>query len=271
MPDLANIMSSIGVEVHLQIRDADVEHYPHGLSAAGHDHGRNHTTGSRGLNLMKKFMLLMLLLLCIGCAKKEPLYQGKAAGQWTSELRAPDAKARRTAAGALAALKAKPAVPDLIVALKDQDSGVRAGAAEALWSIGPDARDAVPDLTTALADPFADVRLNAVGALGEIGAPANCAIPAVNGLLKDRDENVRVSAAQALAKFGPEARTAVPGLTDSLRASDKALRVAAAYALAAIGRDASSAIPVLRSLAQEKDGDVCTAAAYAIKQIEGGK
>jgi HEAT repeat protein len=105
------------------------------------------------------------------------------------------------AARSLAALEAKEAVPGLTTALKDKDPGVRADAAEALWSIGPPAKDAVPDLIAALKDRSPDVRYNAAGALGEIGAEARDAVPALNACLKDRDANVPDAARKALEKI----------------------------------------------------------------------
>ncbi len=147
---------------------------------------------------MRKLLILGLTVLSLGCGKKEPLHQGKPASHWVQELRSPDAKARRSAASALAALKAKAAVPDLAVALKDADAGVRAAAAEALWSLGPEARDAVPELTAALADKSPDVRLNAAGALGEIGADVKTSIAPLSAL-----QRPAATAAPKRANNGP--------------------------------------------------------------------
>src|SRR5690348_1173584 len=115
---------------------------------------------------MKKLALLGLALLVVGCGRA-PLHGGKPASHWMERLEDPDPAVRRQAARSLAALEAREAVPGLITALKDKDTGVRADAAEALWSIGPAAKDAVPDLIAALRDKAPEVRLNAAGALGE--------------------------------------------------------------------------------------------------------
>src|SRR5438093_2674240 len=139
--------------------------------------------GRGGLVPMRYAAILSIAILLVGCGKKEPLYKGKPAGDWLQALQDSDPQTRREAAGALATLKAKDAAPQLAVALKDQDAGVRAKAAEALWSLGADASEAVPELTAALKDQSADVRLSAAGALGEIGAQAREAIPAVSALL----------------------------------------------------------------------------------------
>src|SRR2546423_9894216 len=99
---------------------------------------------------MRNAAILSVAVLLMGCGEKERLYKGKPAGHWVQALQDPDAQTRQEAVGALAALTAKDAVPQLATALKDQDAGVRAKAAEALWSIGADARDAVPELTSVL-------------------------------------------------------------------------------------------------------------------------
>jgi HEAT repeat protein len=49
--------------------------------------------------------------------------------------------------------RAHTAVPALIIALEDEDVGVRRNAARALGQIGPEAREAVPALMRALRDP----------------------------------------------------------------------------------------------------------------------
>src|SRR5438094_65663 len=119
---------------------------------------------------MRNAVILIVAVLLTGCGKKEPLYKGKPAGYWAETLRDPDPRTRREAAGALAALKAQEAVPQVVAALKDQDEGVRAKAAEALWSLGPAASGAAGALTAALKDKSPAVRLCAAGALGDLGA-----------------------------------------------------------------------------------------------------
>src|SRR4051794_27721997 len=116
---------------------------------------------------MRKLALLTLLL--AGCGSSPPLHKGWPAAHWREALGDPNPQVRREAAGALAALKDKQAVPSLVIALKDNDDKVRVSAVEALWSLGSEARDAVPALIPLLEDKSADMRLNAAGALGDIG------------------------------------------------------------------------------------------------------
>ena len=61
---------------------------------------------------------------------------------------------------------AKDAVPVLIQALQDEDSGVRQSVA---WALGQIGKDAVPALILLLKDKNGDVRQNTAKALGEIG------------------------------------------------------------------------------------------------------
>jgi HEAT repeat protein len=73
---------------------------------------------------------------------------------------------RKSAAGALGAIKDPRAVEPLITALKDRAEDVRRSAVSALGAIGA---PAVEPLITALKDPDKDVRKSAANALGETG------------------------------------------------------------------------------------------------------
>src|SRR4051794_20348249 len=79
-------------------------------------------------------------------ADQEPTYQGRPLDTWVGQLQSPEARARRQAAYALSQMgpEAKPAVPALTEALKDEEGEVRMLAAEALGRIGPGAAAAIP-------------------------------------------------------------------------------------------------------------------------------
>jgi HEAT repeat protein len=109
-----------------------------------------------------------------------------------------------------AAQKAK--VAELVKSLSDQDSHVRAGAADALGQIGGAAKEAVPALIKALGDPDANVRGRAAEALGGIGREVLETVPALIKSLGDPEVVTRWNAAQALGEIGPGAKDAVPEL-----------------------------------------------------------
>ena len=102
----------------------------------------------------------------------------------------PDVQMRRNAALALLnlaggfSMELRPvldiseALPDLIQAMNDSDSSVRAWTAQAIGEIGPTARDAVPMLVTLLNDPAEGPRNSSCIALGKIGPAAREALPA---------------------------------------------------------------------------------------------
>ena len=157
-------------------------------------------------------VLLVSLPLAAGCARDPE----RRAADLIENLRNPDAAAVDRAVRQLVEM-GEPAVPALILALKDPEARVRKAAASALWGLGPKAHDAVPTLAEALADNGDGVRLGAVMALGSIGRDAAAAVPALARAVRDRDGNVRLWAAKALAKIGPPARAALPALTDAAR------------------------------------------------------
>src|SRR3954452_20630576 len=161
---------------------------------------------------MKRVVLLGLLVVLAGCAKKVSQHEGKSAAQWAEGLRSSDAQTRRDSARALGALKAKQFVPELTAALRDGDDEVRSRAAEALWGIGGDARQSAPELIALLKDRHATARLNAAGALGEMGADATPAVPGLRDRLRDPDPYVRAQAAATLGKLRPSAADVVPAL-----------------------------------------------------------
>jgi HEAT repeat protein len=217
-------------------------------------------------------LLLAFAALLAGCGKSEPLYKGKPAAYWSQALKGADPTTRREAMTAAGALHIKTAVPDLLAALNDGDDDVRAKAAEALWSLGGDAREGAPALASLLKDRSAAARLNAAGALGAIGRDAAAvAVAPLRETLRDADPYVRAQAADSLGQFGPAAGVASPDLARMLGDREKNVRVAAGYALAGLGSGARDALPALNDAAQDRDGDVRTAALYAVKKIQEGQ
>jgi HEAT repeat protein len=99
----------------------------------------------------------------------------------------------------------KPAVPELIDALKSKNEGVSEIAARALGKIGPDAREAMPVLFKMLKQDDWRDRQRACQILGKIGPEAREAGPALREAMKDKNAFVRESAAWAFVRIDPGA------------------------------------------------------------------
>lgn len=98
----------------------------------------------------------------------------------------------------------RPAIPPLIWALEQPDARTRAGGAEGLGTIGPDAERAMALLLSLVADDDAGVRRWSVWAIGQIRPGDTSQLSVFLSALKDDDEMVRDEAAWALAKLGTE-------------------------------------------------------------------
>jgi HEAT repeat protein len=155
-------------------------------------------------------------------------------------LRAADGERRTAAAEALAAL-GPPAVPALVVALRDPDAGVRAGAAYALGKIG-DAR-AVEPIMALVEDRDPSLRSVAARALGRLRDSR--AVTALTRALEDGHVNVRLQAAGSLREIGGP--SAVSPLIEALEDPDARVRLQAALALSTLG-DGRAVEPLIQRL-----------------------
>ncbi len=157
---------------------------------------------------------------------------------------------------------------ELIDALTDRDTRIRAAAADLLGRINvPATSAAVPALLAALDDEDGEVRFQAARALAEI-APGDSAagVPILHFALVQATDWARTEdAIHALARYGPEAAAAIPALIDALQN----YRVAndAAAALALMGPLASAAVPELLQMLQKWDEDTQRPAAMALVAI----
>lgn len=116
---------------------------------------------------------------------------------------------------------AQPVVPELIVALEDEDT-VAAYAAMALGAVGPEARSAVPAL-------FESLRFGngpAAEALAQIAPDDPALVPALIEALQTENSGSgwqswppQIHAAKALKKLGTRARAAIPALRKALSAT----------------------------------------------------
>jgi HEAT repeat protein len=168
---------------------------------------------------------------------------------------------------------ARPAVPDLLRALKDENRAARLRAASALAVIDPaSAAPAAPTLAEALTGENKNDQLTAAVAAGRIGPAARAAIPGLRAALADTFGTIRLAAADALVKIDrAEAKVAVPALVEMVE-DDKfdrgSLPQSAIQALGRMGSAAAAALPVLRKASGEKNGRAPLEAAAAIVRID---
>jgi HEAT repeat protein len=209
------------------------------------------------------------------------------------DLKSTDPVRRRDAAEDLGRLKYPHATPALVVALSDEDAGVRAAAADALGRMGTE--DAVGPLSRLLAeDPSPNVRQTAAQSLTLIGSPPalaaltkglQSALPDVRRLaaralgdsgqpsaagdlrplLKDPDVSARIAAVRSLGALKDEAsRPALQGFLS--RRTPVELRLAAAESLARQGDDSGTAA-ALQVLKDQKEAPENRA--WALRVIDG--
>jgi HEAT repeat protein len=175
---------------------------------------------------------------------------------------------RRSSVEALGNFKAaaKPAVPELVKMLADDDEVTRVNAAVALWKIEQhpkalpallemlrhgkppepyhaavalgqmesEAATVAPALLEALQDPDADVRRAAARSLGQLGRAAFPSLGKAKAL-EDPNPETRRLVIEALGWMGP---VAVKPLTEALKDKSPAVRRAAARALGNLNREA---------------------------------
>ncbi|HEY9852600.1 MAG TPA: HEAT repeat domain-containing protein [Leptolyngbyaceae cyanobacterium] len=151
-----------------------------------------------------------------------------------------------------------PAISALTVALREEETEIRGGAAFALGAIGQEARSAIPHLIEMLKDNDEQVRLDAAVALRRIGFPA---VAALTEALQSKDVQVKRGATFALAGIGTQAKETVPMLIEMLKDNDEQVRLNAAIALRGIG---SPAVPELNKALQDKNERVRRGAAIAL-------
>ncbi len=100
-----------------------------------------------------------------------------------------------------------PAIPALILAMKQKDTGLRVAAVDALRRLGPEAKDAAPDLRALASDSTADIisKSFAFLALGNLKDVA--AIPVLLQTVQDAKMplELRLPAANAISMMGGEA------------------------------------------------------------------
>jgi HEAT repeat protein len=186
---------------------------------------------------------------------------------------------------------------DVIARLKDEDSGTRREAADAILRSGPGTvihalksiteidgdrlgisengcsalasmgSEIVGPLTSALHSDSAAARAGAARVLHEMGSKAKGAAAALGDCLDDHERAVRLAAADALVNLGPDAAPAVDRLAAALTNSDQELRHKAITALKKLGPGAKSAVPALNMAGQMAQDYVTEKAARELLKV----
>lgn len=152
----------------------------------------------------------------------------------------------------------KKAIPYLIEGLRDENEGVRKGAAIALGTIGDP--DGFEPLTRAITDPETEVRVLAARALGELSDPR--AIPFLVNLFYDSTPGVRNAAADALSVIG------MPAFEPLIAALNDTKTIARLAAIRALGKIPDpGVIPPLISKLNDAFPETRTSAAAALGEI----
>ena len=131
----------------------------------------------------------------------------------------------------------KPAVPELILCVTDQNEKVRQTAADCLGNVGPPAKAAVSKLLPLLGSTNKIVRWATMLNLGKIHAEPEMVVPvlikeiAVSVASRDR---LVPTILKTIATFGEFAKEAIPTITALLHDEDIDVRVAATNAIVAI-------------------------------------
>lgn len=158
------------------------------------------------------------------------------------------------------------AIPDIILALGDNNDAVRFKASMALGEIG---HAAIPLLKEALEHEDAKVRVTAAGVLTRVEPNAEGVLPVLIQALGCGDKDAREKAAMSLKNIGS---AAVPDLLVELgnEGTCVCMRINAAWVLGLIGPDAKYAVPYLTSALVDDDDKLRQYAAWALGRIGPG-
>ena len=99
-----------------------------------------------------------------------------------------------------------PAIPALILAMKQKDTGLRVAAVDALRRLGPEAKDAAPDLRALASDSTADIISKSFAFLALGNLKDGAAIPVLLQTVQDSKMplELRLPAANAISMMGGE-------------------------------------------------------------------
>ncbi len=152
---------------------------------------------------------------------------------------------------------ARTVVAQVLPALEDPSSQVRAAAANALGQLKTAAAEAKPVLSRAATDDRdPQVRAESLTALMAIGVPLEQLLPPVLQGLQDNSPTVRRGSAEAIGHLHPFPETAVDSLVAALDDPEATVRASAAEALAAAGSAGQAAVPRLLQALTDADSEV---------------
>ena len=165
------------------------------------------------------------------------------------------------------------AIPDLILALKNDDSEkVRLEIIRALERIGGQANSTVPALIEVLSDENWEIRWAAAGALTTFGKKSAMAVPELVVLLRDPEPYVRNAALATLGKMGP---ISVAAMMEEVNkpldyAEDQLdMRLVCIRSIGALGAKAMIAVPLLIENSEHENPVLRLEAVIAIRKIGG--
>ncbi len=178
-------------------------------------------------------------------------------------LKNENTEVRATAANALGRYgdQAAAAIPSLVDALKDSDLPVRQGAARALEQLGQPAAQA---LVGNLENSHGSLKILTLQVLANIHGTDATAIPPLLKVLEDTDHQVRLAGVKALVHQGSEH---VPELLEGLKSDNAMVRAQVADVLADVGRHGASAVPALTELLKDPTPQVRGSAARALGKM----
>lgn len=162
-----------------------------------------------------------------------------------------------------------PALPVLLEGLKSELQMTREMASSVLAQFGARAESAADDLIAALDDESTFVRANVATALLQMPDHVDGVVPVFAQILAGEDAELRRTAATNLASIETaKVRPLVPQLIAALGDSDREVVFSVTQLLGRIGPDAADALPKLRVVGAEGDDDLQAAVATAILLID---
>lgn len=162
----------------------------------------------------------------------------------------------------------KPALPVLVEGLKSSDQVKREMASTVLAWFGVEASPVADELIFALKDESTFVRANVATALLQMPEHVDLVVPVLAEFLSSDDTDLKRMAATNLAAIDADkARPLMPQLIDALQDTDRDVVYYSVQLLSRIGPDAAPALPALRSL-ETDDEELASAVETAILLID---